>query len=289
VSVDRINGNNPGPPPWMPLLKQLTDVCPQWVVWKNVDTALGGTGDIDAAAPESAWSLLIYEFRRWAADFSLGPIVVCRHIPSSLNLVAVPRDARTFLEMGVKSRRIWRGATLFDVDELHPLVSLDPRGFRRLQPGAEGLLKFVLNGVRRGGLPNWEALRSKCVLDQLRVDPDGMRRAARLFGPAERAVIKAAERALAGEWDRSAALAVETWAVLRALRQPAVALRRLQFRAITTQSCPVVTTLLKDHRRIPDDRDGWIRLISRTHSVFAEGARANGQSGRNMAVPGAES
>lgn len=256
---------------WLPLLRRLTEASPEWVVWKNVDSAFGGIGDIDAAAPERDWPVMEREFRRWAGEYELGPVIVCRHIPGGLNLVAVPPAMSTLLELGVKARRIWRGATLFVLDDLKPLMVLDPRGFRRIRPGAEGVLKLLLNGARWTGAPNPEQLRIKHVAELIREDPEGAWMASLLFRPAHHAVMRAAERAADGAWDRRAILAVQGMALLRAVRSPAVAARRARFRLLARTTCPVVSTLLRDHRRIPDDRDAWLRRVATSHLVFAGG------------------
>ncbi|HEX6536608.1 MAG TPA: hypothetical protein VF041_18625 [Gemmatimonadaceae bacterium] len=253
---------------WLPLLQSLTAASPFWVVWKNVDSAFGGIGDIDAAAPERDWPLIEREFRQWAEERDLGPVIVCHHIPGGLNLIAVPSTMSTLLEVGVKARRIWRGATLFVLDDLKPLMMLDPRGFRRIRPGAEGVFKLLLNGARWTGAPNPAELRRKHVAELLRQDPDGVRMAARLFRPAERAVVRAAERAAEGEWDRGAILVIQTLALARALRTPTVAAKRARFRLRAKATCPVVSTLLRDHRRIPEDRDAWLRRVAVSHPVL---------------------
>lgn len=257
---------------WLPLLRGLTAASPFWVVWKNVDSAFGGTGDIDAAAPEADWPIIEREFRRWAAEQDLGPVIVCRHIPGGLNLIAVPPAMPTLLELGVKARRIWRGATLFVLDDLKPLMVLDPRGFRRIRPGAEGLFKLLLNGTRWTGSPNEEQLRIKHVAELLRLDPEGARMAAFLFRPAQRVVLRAAERAADGDWDRGAILTIQALALLRALRSPSVAAKRARFRLRAKATCPVVSTLLRDHRRIPDDREGWLRRVAIDHPMLDGGA-----------------
>jgi hypothetical protein len=241
-------------------------------VWKNVESALDGVGDIDSAASESDWPVIEYEFRRWATEHALGPVVVCRHIPGGLNLVAVPPTMSTLLEVGVKARRIWRGSTLFVLEDLKPLMVLDPRGFRRIRLGAEGLLKLLLNGAKWDGSPNWDGLRSKYVIELLQADPEGARMAAHLFGPAQKGVLRAAERAMAGGWDRRAVLAVEGWALLRALRHPGVAVKRARFRLRAKAACPVVSTILGDHRRIPSDRDTWLRRVAASHVVYGSTA-----------------
>jgi hypothetical protein len=256
---------------WLPLLRRLTTNSPQWLVWKNAESAFEGIGDIDAAAPRSDWPLIETEFRRWAHEQGVGPVVVCRHIPGGLNLIAVPAGWATFLEMGVKAQRMWRGATLFVLEDLLSMTVVDERGFRRLRPGAEGFFKLLLNGTRRDGRANEAGLRDKRVREMLAVDPEGVGQAARLLGPARSAALVGASRAAAGGWDRRAMVAVEGWVLLRSLREPGTILSRLRFRLRGRATCGVVAAILGEGRRIPADRDGWLRLLAENHPVFADG------------------
>jgi hypothetical protein len=255
---------------WLPLLRRLTASSDTWLVWKNVESAFEGIGDVDAAAARADWPVIEREFRQWAAEQGVGPVVVCRHIPGGLNLIAVPRGSATFLEMGVKAQRMWRGATIFELDDLLPMVVVDERGFRRLRPGAEGLFKLLLNGTRRDGGPNETGLQAKHVRELLAGDPEGARQAAGALGSARRAVLRGARRAAAGGWDRAAMLAVEGWAFLQAVRHPSVSLARIRFRLRGRATCPVVEAILGEGRRIPPDRDGWLQLLARNHQVFSD-------------------
>lgn len=252
---------------WLPLLRALTEDVPRWCVWKNVDSALTGTGDIDAAAPDLAWPTIEARFVEWVDEYDLGPAVVCRHIPGGLNLVAVPDNATTLLEMGIKARRVFRGGTMFVLDDLVPLFTLDPRGFRTVLPGSEGLLKLALNGLRWDGTPNEEALRAKRVRELLAADPDGVERAAVLFGRGAHAALRGARAAAAGGWDRRAMLTLQTWALTNAVADPQVLARRIRFRLSGRQRCPVVRVLLEDARVIPDDRRAWLREVAAEHEV----------------------
>src|SRR5919202_1251220 len=110
--------------PWLPLLRRLSEVSSDWLVWKNVDSALSGIGDVDSAAASSQWSSIEEEFLAWAEREKLGPAAVCRHIPGGVNLVAFPVGASSFLEMSVKERRIFRGSTLFVVQDLKDLAEM---------------------------------------------------------------------------------------------------------------------------------------------------------------------
>jgi hypothetical protein len=264
---------------WLPLLRRLSEVCPNWLVWKNAESAFTGTGDIDSAAPDSDWGTIEREFRAWAAEQEIGPAVVCRHIPGGLNLVAVPVDGSTLLEVGVKANKLWRGSILFVLDDLLPLVEWDDRGFRRLRPGAEGLLKLLLNGVRWDGAPNREGLRDKGVIELLNRDPEGARLVTRRFGAVRGLLITAADRAAAGQWDRTAMLAVQAWAFAAAARRPGVTLARARFLALNRMGlpftqrtrCPVVAAL-DNGRRIPPDRASWLRHVAANHTVYDDTA-----------------
>ena len=260
---------------WLPLLQRLTGASAAWVVWKNVESALTGIGDIDAAAPDGDWPVIERVFREWAAERDLGPVIVCRHIPGGLNLLAVPPHMSTLLEMGVKARRVWRGSTLFVLDDLLPLMELDARGFRRIRPGAEGLFKLLLNGVRWDGRPDQEALKSKNVAALLRADPEGVRQAAALLGPAAAAAVAGARQVAAGGWNRPAMLLVQSWALARGLREPSVMVRRARFRLRAADLCPVVHAILRDQRRIPADRAGWLDRVAADHVIHASTSRVS--------------
>jgi hypothetical protein len=236
-------------------------------VWKNVDSALIGIGDVDSAAPSSEWSRIEKEFLEWAERERLGPAAVCKHIPGGLNLVAFPEGAAAFLEMSVKERRILRGSTLFVVEDLKGLSVVDERGFRRLRPGAEGLFKLVLNGTKWGGRPNWEGITEKNIGELLAADPQGVELTAQLFGPVRKAVIKGARAAAESRWEARAMALVDAWFLFKGVRNPIILARRARFRFETKSSCPIVKAILESRRKIPEDRAGWLRKVAETHTM----------------------
>ena len=105
---------------WLPLLRRLTEVSPTYVVWKQIDSALEGEGDIDSAADPSDWDTLEHEFRVWAETNSLEPVAICNHIPGGRNLIAAPERMTSFLELSIKHNKVFRGSMLFTLDELAP-------------------------------------------------------------------------------------------------------------------------------------------------------------------------
>ena len=243
------------------------------MVWKNADRALGEDGDVDSLAPRPLWPAVEEHFRGWASDNGLGPVIVCRHFANVPIYVAVPDGLPTLLELDVRTGKVWRGASLFTLDDLRPLAEIDPRGFRRVRPGAEGLFKLLLNGVRPTGGPNRAALRQKRVAELLKADPEGARLAAGLLGWAAGPAVRAAESVAAGGWDRGAMTAVIAWALAGAARDPGVFARRVRFRADlskTVARCPLLTTIWRHDRRIPADRAEWLSRVAAAHRDEAE-------------------
>jgi hypothetical protein len=252
---------------WTPLLRRLTVRCPTWGIWKNADAALAGSGDIDSTAPREDWPVIIQEFRRWAAEHGFGPVTACDHVHGVLFILAVDPPGRTFLELDVNARKYFRGWTLFQPDDLTPVMEIDDRGFRRVRRGAEGIILLLQNGSLWGGRPHPAGLRKRSVASFLRADPDGVQLMAELFGPARGAMVRAANAVAQGEWDSKAMLTVEGWSVLRALTEPRVVMWRLRSRPIKKR-CPVLRSIFVDDRRLPADVDGWLASVEKQHPVY---------------------
>ncbi|MEK6206470.1 MAG: hypothetical protein AABM32_02405 [Chloroflexota bacterium] len=255
---------------WLPLLRRLTLVSPSWGVWKNAGDALAGSGDIDSSGSPEDWTTITREFAAWAGERGISSVFACRHIPGGINLIAVPPEAPLLLEVSVKERKVFRGSDLFTWRDLVPLMEMDKQGFRRLRDGAEGLFKLVLNGASRDGNPNPVGLRTKHVLELLRRDPEGVDAAAATFGPARALVLRAAQSASMDDWDRTALLMTNAWAYGRAVLHPVDLARRAHFHLVAKERCPVLNALLKNHRRIPDDRAAWLAAVSTSHKLTDE-------------------
>ena len=258
---------------WLQLLRALTREAPGWGVWKNVESALSGTGDLDTSAPPRDWEVIEREFVSWATANNLGGVAVCRCVPRTVNLVAVPPDEPTFLQLEVKGQVTFRASTLFTADDLVPLMTMDPRGFRVLREGAQGLFKFLTNGVRRGGKPHREWIASKQILEQLRADPEGVREAARVLGARRGAALAGVDAALAGGWDRPALLRLEALGLAKALVEPRTLFERSWFRLRAKRSCPVLRVVYQKHRLTPADPAGWLEEVSTTHPTYNHAGR----------------
>jgi hypothetical protein len=254
---------------WLPLLRRLTELVPEWAVWKNVDSALTRGGDIDSIAPLESWHTIEAEFVRWSKRFGLGPVVVCSHVPYLLHLVALDPIEQKFFELDVNRRKVFLGSTLFRPEDLREMLQMDPRRFRRLRPGAEGVLKLVQNGMRRGGHADWDGIRRKKIVELMRDDPAGVQQASTLFRRGENAVLEGVEHVLRGEWSQHAMRSVEFHSGIRSLLEPWNIGKRAWFRVVRKR-CPVLQLVFSD-RNVPNDREAWLGHVGKSHRIYRNG------------------
>ena len=253
---------------WLPLLQRLTVRSPSSVVWKNASSALKGHGDLDVIAPPADWDAIESEFRGWAGAAGLGPVAVCRHVPGSMFLLAADSERPAFFELDIKARGSYRGRTIFRASDLQPLAELDARGFRRLRPGAEGVLKLILNGTEDDGGLNPQRVRREGVLELLREDPVGAAQATQLFGRARAQIAALVDDFLRGEWDRSRMLTFRARLRLGLIFEPAELLRRLWSRIKPGGGCRGIKSLIKEERLMPGDPTALQQLV-RAHRPVA--------------------
>lgn len=252
---------------WAPLLRELTEGYPGWAVWKNVGSAFAGTGDVDSFAPPDEWPGIQQTFIDWAGRNGLGPVLICRHIPQGPHFITFEQDSPYIVQLDVKERGTFRGSTLIDAWTLLPRTEIDELGFRRVRPGTEGVIKLCMNGVRKGGRANTEALRTKRVAELLAADPDGVVSASELLGPAADALIRGATAVINGSWDRRAMATVEAWCAVRSFAEPSVAASRWWFLNVVTKRCGVVDLIREHERRIPGDLDAWLASVTDEHTI----------------------
>ncbi|HEY0305295.1 MAG TPA: hypothetical protein VGC44_09985 [Longimicrobiales bacterium] len=253
---------------WLALLQQLTADFPRWAVWKNIESALHGHGDVDSLADPADWNAIETAFRAWAHSHDLRPIIVCRHIPQGPHFLTLERQSPYLIQLDVKTRATLRGATLLDVARILPLAFIDEHGVRRIRPGAEGVIKLLENGMLHGGGCDMAALDVKRVRPLLECDPEGAELATMLAGAAAPALKRGIAAVKLGEWDVRAMRAVEIRFLMRAMQEPRNALSRLRFQRRTRRgACPVITTIRQHDRCLPDDTSEWLAEVRKTHQV----------------------
>lgn len=256
-----VQHEGPSPDLWLDLLRRVDDDSPRAFVWKNADPALEGHGDIDMMAPRYEWDRIAVTFSHWARDHGLGPAVACTHVPGNLFLVAPDPVTPVLYELDVRDRVSFRGATVLTAEAPERLIVDDPRGFRKVAPGAEGVIKLVLHGIGRAGKQKPRGLAKENVRELLAERDPG---AADLFGSTRGAVSSLAARASQGGWSRGSAAVVELRSTVAGAFAPSGLITGLKRKKAKT-SCPVLEAIVKNDRRIPGDRDGWLRRVAETH------------------------
>jgi hypothetical protein len=248
------------------LVRRLSAAAPTWGIWKNVASAISGSGDIDSIVQDADRGVVERAFVEWATDHGFAPVFRCDHAGDLMRvLVAVDRDRNTLVELDLTGRKTYRGSTLFTAEQIVPLLEDDVLGFRRIRAGAEGVLLFFHNGVRYGGRMDEDGLSRRNVAELLRRDPEGMTLGATLFRSAAGSARDALTSFLDGGWSRSAVARVELAFLGRAVSSPVGLARRVRFRSITKRTCPVIRVAYTAGRRLPHDVDAWLVEAAATH------------------------
>jgi hypothetical protein len=249
---------------WLPLLRDLADGLPDQVVIKGSKGALGGVSDVDMHAPRSAFPAIERRFRAWAADHGLQVVVVCRHDWRGPTMVAIrPDDAHPFT-LDVKVGRFLHGSFLYTIDDLHDLAIVDQHGLRRLRIGAEATANLLVYGTTRLGRRNLAGFAAKDIEGPLAEDRAGAMLAGRFAGVAAPALRRGLQRIIDGGWSTRDMAATVAWCYARAVVRPDRVIRQLKWRFVDRPSCAV--THIVD-RRIPDDRERWLRDVADSHPV----------------------
>lgn len=249
--------------PLLELFRSMTERFDSWAVWKNADSALRGEGDTDSSGPRTLTSPVFEEFGRWARSNGARATILCSHTPGLSIMVGVFPDRTELVQFDLWHESHLRGTQLFDWEQLVPLMELDPRGFRRLRPGAEGLLLLLFNGTKIGGRRNDEAIERKNIRTLLAGDPDGVALAVETLR-LPRQTQEAAAAVSTLNWNRKSMIQMEGVLLGRAIVNPTLLFARLRFRA--RSRCPV-TTALGQQRRAPASVTPWMREMERGHVV----------------------
>jgi hypothetical protein len=249
------------------LLARLSASIPGWAVWKGVEGAFDGSGDVDAVGTGATWPAVTRMYEGWALDRGASAVIMCHHVPGVVHLLALFPERRWIAELDVCDEFYWRGSVLFTAAGLSSLTVCDPRGFRRLRPGASGLLLLLMNGVLRGGGSDVAAIREKNIERLLRQDPLGVSQAAGLLGGGRKSALKLSEAVREGRWRRRSSLLLEARSLLRSGLEPSRTAARIGFRLSASRRCPVLV-MVREHRAMPEHVDEWLEDVDSSHRVI---------------------
>jgi hypothetical protein len=244
------------------LLRRLTAATPHWALVKNEQAALGGSGDVDSAAPVAAWPTVLAAVSDWAGAAGVGPVLACDHIAGMLVLAVVePTAPATLTQVDVLDHKLVHGRVVLRADDLVRSADTGSRGYRRLTGGAEGIARLLLDEWSPGA-PQPSATMLRELADLIDSDPDGTGIVAASLPSRLRAAVA---RLAAGTWPRADLLRFELEALLTELRAPGPALGRLA-RAPSRRSCPLLRALARD-RTVPGAVDEWASAVHNSHST----------------------
>jgi hypothetical protein len=235
---------------WMAIVPALS-ADPEFLVWKNLDRALKGQGDIDAACPAASREALTHlalESAREHTDY--GVAVICDHLPSN-RLVAFGSEELfpSIAELHFCFQPFRRGTPWASPTSLLTQSIVDPTGIRRTRPAAEALVTLVTKGLSASGLDLLRDDERTSVRAELRSDFDGIKPAARALVPGsiQRHVGHLAEALADDKWNRMTALAAFWGFALLSLREPSKLLSRFNARRVVAPhaQCPTIATTAK--------------------------------------------
>ena len=260
---------------WLDFVRAASAACPGAAAHGDLAEGFSAEGDVDLLVARGEWPCLEEVFAQWAERHGLMPALSCRHRAGVLVLVAVgPHDV--FYEVEARAERFFRGARLFSAEDFGALAIDDPAGFRRLRPGAAGIVKLFPSGLGRLGRPAWRGAKLDRVRRLLAEDRDGAERAAGLLGLAARPARSGAAAVAAGGWNRRAMLAVEAMCAASALLRLPTLVARARFRFGAERDCVILRAVREHGRRIPGDRAGWLAEAAATHPILDTRPRCEG-------------
>jgi len=244
---------------WLPLLERLTSELRTWGVWKGRPETRGISGDVDSVCAADEWPAALDVFYEWASQNACEPVVACDHFPG-LRILAACSGSRpaSLLQLDLYAQHVFRGATLVDARRLRPLMIDGP--YRRLRPGAEGLLQLILR--TRGGGRHPHNVPASPALGLVSDDVEGAKQLASLVGLRPDVV----DAVSTGGWSQRAFVSLELRS-LRALASPSE-LRRCVVRDYRRARPCALVAALERGRVVSGDKARWLQEVGLSHVVY---------------------
>lgn len=241
-------------------LAELSARHPSFLVWKHLDRAVRGVGDVDAAAPATDAPRIVDDAASLARSLlGAAAVIRCDHVADKrLTFFVLPRLLPQLFELDVcvgPSRGLTPWA---DPARMAKLAILDDRGIRRLRPGAEALVSLVYHGLSYHGGRRLSGDEEEIVTSGLRRDRDGAHYACSLLAPlpARRPLHRLLEMVEAGVWVPSLSRHAFWGFVVSGAAHPAFTGRRIAFRSrIAARRDCVMHRVAQAHgRRVEEHR-----------------------------------
>lgn len=138
---------------WQPILQAISNKYPEFLVWKHLERALAGVGDIDAAVPSELLNQVSDDFLHLIRPaWSPTHVIVCEHVPGKkLHFVISPKFLPAVPEFDLCTQPSRGAAAWAHPKRLAQLAELNGSGIRGIKPAGEALVALVYHGVSFSG------------------------------------------------------------------------------------------------------------------------------------------
>lgn len=251
-------------------LNELTRRHERFLVWKHLDRALQGRGDIDAAAPEGEIAAVAADALPIAAD-TLGAshMIRCDHVADKrLQFFVQPERLPQLFEFDLCSQPSRGLAPWAAPRAMVALAAIRPDGIRSLRPGAEAVVSLVYHGLSPSGSDRLTGDEREIVSSGIAADLISAEEACATLPPwpARRPLRELLLMLAAGGWDSTRARLAFSAFLGSSLAHPVFCARRALFRATLASGGECVMSRLARHhgRRVPPG--GLDRLLDKARA-----------------------
>jgi hypothetical protein len=238
-------------------LHEMTSRHPSLLVWKHLERALQGQGDVDAAAPIDNIDAIRTDIDAVARDtLAATHVILCDHVADkSLQFFVQPDRLPQLFEFDVCSQPSRGLAPWANPHLLLTLATMSTEGIRRLRPGSEAVVSLVYGGLSPTGTSSMRDHEIELVKADLSHDIDGAERACRTLPPwrARQPLLELVTQVMHGRWDRRLAQQAYLGFVMSCCAHPLFAARRTAFRLRLAAGRECVMSRLgrREGRRVP--------------------------------------
>jgi len=215
-------------------LRELTRRHENLVVWKHLDRALRGCGDIDAAAPvEDIGSVAANAVLIAADTLGASHVIHCDHVADKrLQFFVQPERLPQLFEFDLCVQPSRGLAPWASPSAMVALAAIRPDGIRSLRPGAEAVVSLVYHGISWQGQDKLAGDERQIVDKGLADNPEDAYEACRTLppGPARLPLLALVDNLRQGAWSRRYAQHAFGGFLLSGLACPAFTARRAMYR-----------------------------------------------------------
>jgi hypothetical protein len=253
-------------------LCEITARHPSLLVWKHLERALHGRGDVDAAAPASDLDAIRADVNAIAREtLAATHVIRCDHVADkSLHFFVQPSRLPQLFEFDICSQPSRGLAPWANPRHMLPLATMSSEGIRRLRPGAEAVVSLVYQGLSPAGTARLRGEDLRLVDRAFADDMVGAERACRTLPPrlATQPLLALVAQVSQGRWDRRLAQRAFVGFVMGCFAHPRFTARRFGFRLrlAVGQECVMSRLARRQGRRVPAPGLGAL-----LHTARAEG------------------